>query len=315
MARFWVDKLEGNSFVKFTLNKEAAKDQPSSTPGPKVATDAQGWPSTAQWPGMTKPLFESGIGDFIAVQMKAFAPRWVLFDMAGAPDKQREELRRKSLRENQATHDNQTVVTETAHTLLYTQNLNHPRLRWATRRLELWKDERAPRLTVRFYRTSSDDPEVFYSAFPLPCPGVLPRLSAGGMGYTPFKDQVPGSCTDHYAIDGWADYATPDGHWLWVSRDAPMISLGHPQIWTQNADRAARRNRMLSMMFNNQWFCNFNGDQHGIMEFTYDLVWRKSLAGDNEAAKIAEGLEAEPVLMLNDKTIENPLYMERLYRP
>ena len=78
------------------------------------------------------------------------------------------------------------------------------------------------RLTLKNYRRSSDRPESFYVAFPLPVQGTLPHLSEGGLPFTPYTDQLPGSCQDYFAIDGWADYETKDGHWFWVSRDVPI---------------------------------------------------------------------------------------------
>jgi hypothetical protein len=61
----------------------------------------------------------------------------------------------------------------------------------------------------------------------------LPRLSSGGLGITPLTDQLSGTCRDYFAIDGWARYATPAGHWLWVTRDAPLFTLDgpHPRGW------------------------------------------------------------------------------------
>ena len=69
------------------------------------------------------------------------------------------------------------------------------------------------------------------------------------------------------------------------------------------------------MIFNNTWFCNWYGDQHGIMEFAFDLVWRKTLAGEGQPAEIATALATDPALMLNDRTVEEPLLMKRLFHP
>ncbi len=86
------------------------------------------------------------------------------------------------------------------------------------RKLELWKRAPRARLTLRVDRLSSLAPEILFAAFPLPCGGALPRLSCGGMPFTPYTDQLPGSCRDYFAVDGWAHYATPAGHWLAVTR-------------------------------------------------------------------------------------------------
>ena len=33
------------------------------------------------------------------------------------------------------------------------------------------------------------------------------------------------------------------------------------------------------MIFDNFWFTNFVADSHGVMEFQFDLAWRKEAAG------------------------------------
>ena len=32
---------------------------------------------------------------------------------------------------------------------------------------------------------------------------------------------------------------------------------------------------MLAMVFDNFWFTNFVADSHGVMEFQFDLAWRR----------------------------------------
>ncbi|MFI5380466.1 MAG: hypothetical protein ACHRHE_14300 [Tepidisphaerales bacterium] len=313
VAKFWIERLDGGSFVKLRLSETAAPDRPAEA-APNVTPDANGWPASAQWPGMKKSLFLPGLGDFVAVRVNAFAPRWTLHDMAGSGQARRDQLRTEAVQEIRATSDGKTTVAETPHTLVFTQAINHPRLKWATRKLELWKRQPRARLTLRLYRLSSADPEAFFTEFPLPCQGTLPRLSCGGMPFTPYTDQIPGSCRDYFTIDGRAHYATPDGHWLWVTRDAPLMTLGAPQVWTRRTTPPADTHRVLSMLFNNFWYTNFVADEHGAMEFQFDLIWREKLT-DDEPAALAEALATEPVVLINDGTKDHPIVMERLFRP
>ncbi|MBI5386055.1 MAG: hypothetical protein HZA90_15375 [Verrucomicrobia bacterium] len=315
VAKFWIEKLDGNSIVKLRLSPESAEDRPPQIANPTTALDPSGWPASAQWPGMSRPLFLPGLGDFVAVKVKAFAPRWKLHDMAGSAKTQRDQLRQEAIEETRAAADGSATVSETPHTLLYEQPLRHPRLTWATRKVELWKREARARLTLRLCRRSSCDPEILFAEFPLPCEGTLPTLTCGGMPFTPYRDQIPGSCRDYFAIDGWAHYATPNGHWLWVSRDAPLMTLGAPQVWQRLTTAPADTHRVLAMLFNNFWYTNFAADEHGVMEFQFDLVWREKLADAREAAALAETLTAGPVVLLNDSTKDHPIVLERLFRP
>ena len=316
-ARFWVERLDGGTIQRLELSKDAAEDQPPQPEAaPKVETDEHGWPVSATWPGMTKPLFAAGLGDFVAVKVKAFAPRWTLQDIwtCGDPAR-REQMRRDILESTTSQPGGPASVENTPHTIRYTQALEHPRLAWATRRLEVWKREPRARLVFRLNRSSSFDPEILYIATPLPCDGVLPRMSSGGQPFVPFTDQLAGTCRDYYGIDGWAHYAAPDGHWLWVSRDTPLVSLDGPHPLARLTSPPPRTGRLLAMVYNNFWYTNFVADSPGVMEFQFDLVWRERIADDAEAEAVAEALVTDPVMVINPAQPEHPLFLERLYRP
>lgn len=318
-ARFWVENLPAESVRRFELSQSVSEEAAEAGPGratPVVSVDEQGWPSGATWPGMLKPLFTPGLGDFVSVRVNAFAPRWALQDIWNAGDRsKRQQLQNEKLEWVKARAAGKASLEETPHTLRYTQALEHPRLRWATRRLEVWKREPRVRLTFRLNRISSFDPELLCIVHPVPCDGALPRLSSGGMGFTPFTDQLPGTCRDYFAIDGWAHYGTPEGHWLWVSRDAPLITLDGPHPKSHLEEAPARTGRIVAIVFDNFWYTNFQGDSPGVMEFQFDLVWRSRIADDAEAARLADGLMTEPVMVINPSLAEHPLYLQHLYRP
>jgi hypothetical protein len=316
-ARFWVDDLPAAGVKRFRLSKENVEAEANqSGANPQITTDEQGWPTGATWPGMNEPLFTAGLGDFVSVKVNAFAPRWALQDIWNARDAaKREQLRKDKLEFVLAKAGGMASVEETPHTLRHRQSLEHPRLKWATRQLEIWKREPRARLTLRLNRISSFDPELLCVVNPLPCDGTLPRLSSGGMGFTPFTDQFPGTCRDYFGIDGWAHYATPDGHWLWVTRDAPLISLDGPHPKSRLAAPPARTGRVLAILYDNFWYTNFQGDSPGVMEFQFDLVWRKQLAGDAQAESLATGLVMEPVMVLNPSLPEHRLLIKDLYQP
>lgn len=316
-ARFWVDSLSGDSVRRYQLSRVEAKESPPSTePGPSITTATHGWPTAASWAGMSRPLFSEGWGDFVSVKVNAFAPRWALQDLWGIQDPaRRRDAQATTLQFIAANAPKAATRTENAHTVVFTQALEHPRLRWATRRMELWKREPRARLTLRFHRISSFDPELLCLVHPLPCDGVLPRWTSGGMGYTPFADQMPGTCRDYFAIDGWAHYATDNGHWIWVSRDAPLVTLDGPHPKSRLSEPPPRTGRIVSILYDNFWYTNFQGDSPGIMEFQFDLAWRHQIPGDAEAAALAESMVVEPVMVLNPAQPEHPLFLQHLFRP
>ena len=314
-AKFWIENVPGDGFVRLRLEKQPANADAAPRGGPTVELDEQGWPLSAQWVGMKRPLFVGGICDLTAVKVNAFAPRWALKEICAAGSSARgDALRKQRIELVSAAPEGKATVKETPHTRVYVQWLKHPRLDWAQRRLELWKREPRARVWLRFNRASSEAPEILYAGFTLPCNGVLPRMSNGGVPFTPFQDQIPGTCRDYIALDGWADYATPDGHWLWVSRDAPLISLDSPQVWTRRQSPPAHPERVLAMLFNNFWYTNFVADEHGLMEFQFDLVWRERLSAPM-AAELADALVAEPVVLINSAGQDDPIVTQRLFTP
>lgn len=314
IAKFWVENLPAESVLKLRPSMQSA-GAPPALAAPAFTRDSNGWPATAQWPAMKRPLFLPGLGDFLAVKVNAFAPRWALLDIAYAGADQREQLRRERLQEVRAEAEAPAVMEETPNTLVFTQWLRHPRLKWASRKLELWKGEPRARFTLRCYRLSSDEPEILWASFPLPCEGTLPKLSSGGMSFTPYTDQLPGSCRDYFGIDGWAHFSTADGHWLWVSRDAPLMTLGGPHVWSRRATAPPDAHRVLAMLFNNCWHTNFAGDEHGAMEFQFELVWREQLGGTAEVQALADALCADPVVLNNGTGADDQFILQRLFQP
>ena len=121
------------------------------------------------------------------------------------------------------------TVEDNPHTVVFTQPLGHPRLKWATRQLEVWKGEPRAKFTLRLNRISSEAPETFYVVFPFPCESAWPETSCGDVPFVPIRDQLPGTCRDYYGIDGWIHYATPAG----------PLDLGEPRRAASELRRSA----------------------------------------------------------------------------
>lgn len=264
-----------------------------------VSLDDRGWPDQAIWSGMKKPLFEAGLGEFLSYTPIGFAPRWIMKDIFETSDqKDRRKKRQDSMKEQTSVFTDSTIYKDTPYTTSYEQVFSHPSLDWGIRKLEIWKDEPRIRLTVKINRRSSMEPEIFYIRFPLPCDEIIPDVSSGGISFKPGVDQLPGSCMDYYAIDGWAQYGTSEGNWIWSSLDAPLITFESPNAVARLDKLPKQTHILLSMVFDNTWDTNFAADSHGIMEFKYDLAWRES-SSTAEASRIAESLARDFVVKVD----------------
>ncbi len=308
LTKLWVGGMPPRSIAAYRLTKTAAEVS-VNTGKPAVETDSNGWPVSATWPGMTKPLFAGEAGHFLSV---AAANRPNIGEIHGAKDaREREALRHKYLVAMEPGYGT-AGVEETAHTMVYTQPVSHPRLRDSTRRIELYKDEPRARVTVQLNRVSSTAPEVFYLAFAFPTEGRMPVFSSGGVPFTPYTDQLEGSCRDYYAIDGWAHYAAPEGGWMWVTRDAALVSVGGPHTVERRTTAPPDTHRLLAMVFDNFWHTNFVADSHGEMEFNFELAWRQGIA---DPARLGDALASDPLVVLNPSTRESPENLNNLFRP
>lgn len=310
-ARFWVENLAPNS-IRRMKKEDLEAETATSSQKPEVTAGPGGWPTSAEWPGMPASLFGAGLGDFVSVTVIPPAGRDQMGPIHRAQDAaERERLRSKILRQIPATYD-ATSFEETPHTLVYTQAIRHPRLGKATRRLELWRRDSRARLTVRFDRLSSTDPEVFYINFAFPVEKTLPLFSNGGVPFTPYADQLKGTCRDYYAIDSWARYKLPEGEWLWVTRDAPLVTVGGPHTVERRTTAPDDPNRVMAMVFDNFWHTNFVANSSGVMEFQFDMVWRKQIP---DPAILAESLASTPVVAINPPGAVSPQLMKSIFTP
>lgn len=264
-----------------------------------IKADHSGWPEMTEWEGMGTSLFDCGFGEFISLKAEGLAPRWVMRDVFGtANDEERKKKREEMIKEESAEYKNMAVCSETPYTIEYEQVFSHPSLEWGIRRLEIMKDEPQVRLSVKINRRPSMDPEIFYIKFPLACKRVIPRISNGGHVFKPEEGQLPGSCMDYYAIDGWVHYTSKKGNWVWSGTDSAMITFGAPQSAARLKKLPEKTEVLLAMVFDNTWDTNFVADSHGIMEFNYDLIWKESVEDGIDAGKLAEGLTSEPVVLV-----------------
>jgi len=313
LKRFWVENLPAYSIVRL-VPCEDGPTVPQDTPECSVSVNESGWPVSAQWPGIPDPLFTGIPGDFVAVEWKEPGGRWKYNEILQERDPSR---RSAALQTSTATPASPADVEENPNTVVYTQAMQHPRLKWMTRTLEIYRREPRATLTVRLYRLSSELPEWFYIGCTLPTGDTLPTVSCGGLPFTAFVDQLPNTCRDYLAIDSWAAYATPHGHWLWITRDAPLVSFGGPQPLVHLQEAPEHPNRAYALVFDNTWMTNFVADSHGIFEFRFDLAWMplEAIGESADADAFAETLLAEPQLVIQPDFAEDPIFMERLYRP
>jgi len=302
-VRFWAGRLAPQNTKRFALI-ECSETEIRHNPAPdngtlKIEYDKNGWVSQVRWEEMTLPLFREGFGEFLSLNPVGFAPRWVIRDIFSTEEEaERREKAEKLLRKEYSIYEKAQKIYDNCHITALEQSFSHSSLVWGKRTLEIWKDEPRIRLKLIINRRSSLEPEVFFVKFPLGCKDAKVFISNGGHVFCPGEGQIPGTCMDYYAIDGWVYYKTDKGNWIWSAKDSPMINFGRPMFVEKISSLPNNMEDMYAMIFDNTWDTNFVADSNGVMEFTFNLSWIKDIEQESEAAKIAQSMSLDPVVLV-----------------
>lgn len=301
-ALVWMDDLPAHGSRRFFPSLEATPRH-AIPPGPDITLDGSGWPLAATWPGMPAPLFSGPPGGFESLRQRPGAePRdiyelgrvWLLED-AG----ERRAGIEKLMETVPAVAAGRAEKEQTPHTLIFRQSLSHPRIKNAERVLEISRTEPRATLHIRFFRISSEDPEIFFARFTFPELGVLPVSAVGGEPFLTYRDQIPGSCRDFLPMDGWLEYAAAGGHWIWTGRDTALVAAGDFRLGARRAEPPENPHVFLAMLYNNIWEVNFLRDRPGGMEFRFDLAWRQELEEGADRAALVDTLELDPPVFIS----------------
>lgn len=102
-----------------------------------------------------------------------------------------------------------------------------------TREITLYHTVKRIDVALRLLRDSTPNLEL-YCAFPFqvadsqaePGPGLHFRYEAADTVMEPLRDQLPGSNTDYYAVQHWAEVSSASCRVVWTPIDAPMVEFG-----------------------------------------------------------------------------------------
>jgi hypothetical protein len=314
-AKFWAENLQPGKIYRYMLKTGEFNNKAISSIRPVIETDQNNWPVSVKWPGMDDPLFSGDLANLHSLQMINYNnDRYYLLngpafmndtDRAAKLSQISEEIRSAAL--------GKAEVEESEYTIRYTQKIKHPRLNWATRIVEIYKNEPKVSVDMKFDRISSLEPEIIYMDFPLPKSLKSPRASCAGVPFRLFEDQLPNSCKDYFAVDGWVEYETENkGSWIWTSRDVPLVTFGSPSLCARLKMAPDNVNKLMAMVYNNVWWVNFLANCPGEMEFNFSLCWRKGKPGITELENIAGSGYFPPVVYRNPSSKENPVVLNNM---
>lgn len=309
-ARLWVKELKPNQVYHYVLSTEEVSPV-HQTETPFIRTDKNGWPTYVKWRNCTEPLLSDGFADFFS--FNSLTGRRISRDWY-EPDSL---LRMQKIAEHSIERKasfRHTQMTETPYSFIYKQAFMHESLKEGVRTLEIFKGEPRVSVQVNIDRLSNSDPEIMYINFPFSQDCGFPYTSNGGMSFYPYKDQIPGTCTDFLAIDGWVKYPNGKGSWLWSSRDAALVCFGGNQFGAKKATAPENMNELCAMIYNNMWEVNVLNDCIGKMEFKFDIQWHEDDMTPRQLSDATRTYLLEPILFVNPATREDKHTYKHLHR-
>lgn len=312
VTKFWANKLPHGKMNRFMLSTEEPGMQVKTKAKPEIRTDKNNWPQYIKWQGMTKPLITEGLAGISSLQIKG--SQWSVSSIFKMPDSTRFTKLKETVTEINSTSEQDAIVEETEYSIKYIQKIKHPRMKWATRQLEIFKNEPKISVEVKFDRISSTAPEVIFVDFPLPKELKSPLASTGGLPYYLYTDQLPNSCKDYFAVDSWVAYKDSTYEsWVWTTHDAPMVTFGAHNLDAKIKNAPDNVNVVKSMVYNNTWEVNYLVDSPGDMTFKYDLNWRQDNISPEEITEIAKTNLFPPVVFRNPPTKANLISNKSMY--
>lgn len=302
MAKLWVNNLKPHEIYRWVFSTEEGEyNNPLSSP--EIEINRTGWPTRIKWENHYEPFVSEGFGDlftFNTLVGRSIVRAWYEPDPA---------VRKQKIAESSMENHSDfkyAVKTETPYSVIYTQEFIHKSVTKAKREIEIWKGIPKMSFKIVFDRLSNDDIEIMYVNFPFPKECEHPITSNGGVAFEPYKDQLPGTCTDYLAVDGYVKYPTKGGAWLWSSRDAALITFGGNQFGTKSTTAPTNINQLCAMVYNNQWEVNFLNNCVGTMEFKFDVMWTDNTnKSPKEICADTHTYLLEPVTFVNPATRED----------
>ena len=301
-AMIWVKDMQPDRVYRYVLGIDSVSQERTAGSNPEIRTDKNGWPVYIKWANSPEPLQGDGIGEFYS--FNSLVGRNLGHDWYN-PDS---EARKKQIAmhsiERHASFKGVECV-ETSHSFIYKQTFEHNSLRNGVRILEVYKEEPRIGVEVKIDRLSNADPEIMYIRFPFAENCGAPLTSIGGMQFAPYTDQIPGTCSDFFAVDDWIKYpaGSGKGSWLWSSRDVAMVCFGGNQFGVKSRTLPDKSNELCAMVYNNMWEVNVLDDCIGEMEFKFNIQWNDGREQTpRQLSDAVRGYLMEPVIFVNPVT-------------
>lgn len=116
------------------------------------------------------------------------------------------------------------------------------------------------------------DPEGIYIAFPFNLKDGRHYFDVQGGVIEAGIDQIPGSSNDWNTIQNFASIRNQTSQLILATPEVPLMQFGNINTGRYKAGATPESTHIYSWPMNNYWVTNFNADQRGGFEFTYNFT-------------------------------------------
>lgn len=136
----------------------------------------------------------------------------------------------------------------------------------------IYNVEKKIEVVYRLRKKAVTDPEAVYVSFPYQIEDGRIMLDVPGGNIEAGVDQIPGSSNDWYTVQNYASASNEDCQVVMCSREIPLMQFGAINTGRYEAGAVPQSTNMYSWPMNNYWVTNFNADQMGELQWTYDIT-------------------------------------------
>jgi hypothetical protein len=164
--------------------------------------------------------------------------------------------------------------------------------------LTAWMDEPRVDVSVRLHKDSVWQPENVYVALPFAtgAPGDRLWLDKAGAPVRPRIDQIPGTLTDFYCVQGGLALVSGELGLAVATPDAPLIQVGPLEhgrrLVMGDPELADDPEHLYAWLMTNYWETNFAAELGGFYEFRFSVRWGEDLAEPSDALEVCSDMAA-----------------------
>lgn len=137
--------------------------------------------------------------------------------------------------------------------------------------IRLWRGLRRIDVELRLEKEPRTAYEGLYCAFPVNLDNPRGFIHSGDAVFEVEKQQLPGTCRDHYAVEHFAALQGDRGWSVLCPVEAPLVQMGQITFGQWADHLRLTRGCMYSWLTNNFWYTNFPGYQQGRLTFRFVL--------------------------------------------